>query len=126
MKYYYYYIFFNAYWSSFDLGEKMIPRQNAALYMFLLHMFIANGIIFLINSFGVNFDLVILVIAAALAITLFNRIVLTEKTFNKLFKNYEFITEKSKRSRLTLFFVIIGVAGCINILGAMLFALNDV
>ncbi len=124
MKYYYYYVFFNAYWSSFDIGERTIPRQNAGLYMFLFQMFTVSGIIFLINGLGANFNLIAFIIGVAFAIILSNRIVFSEKRFNERFKEYEFIASKSKKSRLTLFFIIIAIAGCVNIIGVLLFALN--
>ncbi len=125
LGYYFYYIYFNAYWTSFDVGEKTIPRQNAIYYMFLLQLFFINGISFTLVTLGeVKYPVPILLVEV-LTILLINHFALSKAKFNKLNGHFEFISKKPKRSRLKLFWGIIIMAGLINVFGVLFFALQS-
>ncbi|MEP2026642.1 MAG: hypothetical protein ABJH98_15400 [Reichenbachiella sp.] len=126
IKYYYYYIFFNAYWSSFDIGESTIPRQNAILYMFLWEIFLVTGLSSVLGGIGIITNLNTTILPGVAIILLLNYLVLSKAIFDDKFREYEFLSQKSKRKRLSLFFIIIVSAGIINAAGAFLFAFSDV
>jgi hypothetical protein len=122
IKYYYYFIFFNAYWSSFDIGENDVPRQNAIFYMSLLEIFFIGGVSFTLHSFDVINNLNLLILGGVAIMLLLNYTTLSKAKFDDKFDEYKFLYKRSKRSRLSLFFAIIIGVGLLNIVGAFLFA----
>ena len=123
IKYYYYYIFFNAYWASFDIGESTVPRQNAVFYMTLLEVFFVGGVSFMLSGFGININLNIIILSGVAIVLLLNYLTLSKEIFDNKYDEYEFLSGISKRRRLWLFFSIITGTGLLNISGAFLFAL---
>lgn len=123
IKYYYYYIYFNAYWTSFDIGEKTIPKQNAGFYMSLLEIFLIGGVAFMFSALGININLNIIILSGVAVVLLLNYLTLSNEIFDRKYSEYEFLSRVSKKRRLWLFFSIIVGTGLINITGAFLFAL---
>lgn len=122
ISYYYYYIFFNAYWTSFDIGEKSIPRQNAIYYMTLTKIFILSSICFLISSTGVKFNLVYAIIIGVVLVLILNHFLLSENIFNRKYDGFSFLKEVSKKRRMILFFGLFGVTAVLNVIGVYLFS----
>lgn len=123
IKYYYYYIFFNAYWSSFDIGENTVPRQNAVFYMSLLKIFCTGGISFLLFSIGAVTNISITILAGVAIILMLNYLLLSKKVFDKKYDDYRFLSKTSRKERLWLFFSVIIGAGILNVIGAFVFSL---
>ncbi len=123
VKYYYYYVFFNAYWASFDIGESTVPRQNAVFYMTLLEIFFLGGVSFILSGLGAAIDLNIVILIGVAFILILNSLTLSKGVFEDKYSEYEFLSGFDKRRRLWLFFSIIIVTGAINIIGAFFFAL---
>ena len=123
IQYYYYYLFYNAYWTSFDIGEKTVPRQNAVYYMSLLELFLLGSISFGLYSIGVPININISVAVGVAIILLLNHFALSKAKFNDYFNKYKFISKKTRKQRMWLFFTIISFAGALNVFGAFLFAL---
>ncbi len=123
IKYYYYYLFYNAYWTSFDIGEKTVPRQNAVYYMSLLELFLIGSISFGLYSIGVPININISVAVGVTIILILNHFALSKDKFNDYYNKYKFISKKTRKQRMWLFFTIIALAGALNVFGAFLFAL---
>lgn len=123
IKYYYYYIYFNAYWSSFDIGESTVPRQNAGFYMSLLEIFFVGGVSFTLSAFGININLNVVIFSGVATVLLLNYFTLSKEIFDNKYGEYEFLSRVSKKRRLWLFFSVVVGTGLINITGAFLFAL---
>lgn len=120
MSYYFYYIFFNAYWTSFDIGEKSIPRQNAVYYMTLLEIFILSSISFSISRLGFEFNLVYAIIIGVVLILIMNHFLLSERVFQRKYDEYLFLKEISKKRRMIIFFGLFGMAGILSVVGIYL------
>ena len=116
---FYLFLLYNAYWSSIDMGEKHIPKENAILYMVLTKFCLLTGTVYLLKAFSVLDDiklptyLVIGIIVLVYAISL--------KKFESQVKNYEFISRKKKKNRLQLFFSLISISWLYFIIGLYLF-----
>ncbi|MBX2966557.1 MAG: hypothetical protein KF845_10455 [Cyclobacteriaceae bacterium] len=120
IKYFYYYIFFNAYWSSFDMGERSVPRQNAVLYMMIIKVFFISGILFLVEKLGVPFNIMYALIIGVTLILILNRLLLSENSFNEKFDEYSFLKGVSKAKRMMLFWGLFGISTMLNIVGVYL------
>lgn len=115
ISYYYYYLYFNAYWASFDVGEKSIPRQNAIYYMCIVKIFIFVGILFGVASRHQYLPYFLIVGSGLIA--LLNHFLLTEDIFKAKFDAYSFLQHTSKRSRLTVFFGLVVLAAMLQLAG---------
>ncbi len=122
IRYYYYYAFFNAYWTSFDIGEKSIPRQNAIYYMTLLKIFILSSISFSISAVGFEFLLVYAIIAGVVLILIMNHFLLSEKIFQRQYADYYFLKGVSKKKRMIIFFGLFVLCGIFSLVGICLSA----
>ena len=124
MRYNFYFIFFNAYWTSFDLGEKRIPRQNANYYMLLVMLFTYSGILFNLVAFEiVHCNMKWPLLAGGAGILGIEWILLSESIFRKRFESYAFIREFSRKRRLFIFFTVLALTALFNIVGAFAFAI---
>lgn len=123
IKYYYYYVYFNAYWASFDIGESTVPRQNASFYMLLLEIFLIGGISFWFSALGISINLNVIILSGVAVALFINYLTLSKDIFDSKYEEYKFLSKLSKRRRLWLFFSIVLGTGVINITGAFLFAL---
>jgi predicted CDP-diglyceride synthetase/phosphatidate cytidylyltransferase len=125
ISYFYYYIFFNAYWSSIDVGEKSMPRQNAVHYMAMVKIFVLSTICFSLSSTGIKFNLTYSLIAGILLILTLNHKLLSEKIFKKKYDRYSFLKEKSKRRRMLLFVGLFVISATLSTLAVYLFVLES-
>lgn len=123
MRYYFYYIFFNAYWTSFDLGQIRIPRQNANYYMILTMIFLLSGLLLNLAGLGIlqtNLTWPFLIGVGLILVA--EQVLLSKNIVEKRLKSYEFIKAIPKKKRLSLFFGLLIFAGVFNISGAFIFA----
>ena len=124
MKNWFYFLFFNAYWASLDLGQTRIPRQNANYYMTLMMLFICGGILLGLGGLRViNFNLTLPLLVGVGVILFIERIFLPKDIIERKSAEYEYIKSFSKRERLFLCFGPLIFAGVINVCGGFVFAL---
>jgi hypothetical protein len=125
MSYYFYYIFFNAYWTSFDLGRTRVPRQNANYYVMLTSIFFLSGALLTLAGLGVfTFNPTWPFLIGIALIFFIEQLLLSPAIFERRLNEYEFIKDVPKGKRFALFFGILIFAGIFNVFGAFVFALN--
>jgi len=124
IKFFYYYVFFNAYWTSFDLGEKTIPRQNAVYYMNLVGVFILSFCYFATVNLGVSFGFGYIIISGGCLLYIVNLSLFSEKKFQEFYSEFLFLKNYKKTKRYILFFTIAGVPAVLNLVSAFVFSLK--
>lgn len=115
MKYCYFYIFFNAYWSSFDVGEKQVPRQNAMYYMGIMKVLI---LILIMNTlkglYGELLPFSSYFMIISITVFVFNYFVFSKKMVDNNIERYKFIEQSKKSKRLMIlaipFVILAGLA----------------
>ena len=103
IRYYYYYLFYNAYWTSFDLGEKTIPRQNAVHYMNIVKVFLWVSIVNILMYADISVPYVYLFFAGVITIFFIDYHLLSKNVFKSYYDKYVFIRQKRKGERLRVF-----------------------
>jgi hypothetical protein len=61
ITYSWWYLFYSAYWTAFNLGEKEVPESNAIYFFNLLIGFHIFGVMQLLKFFGYDFPIVVLI-----------------------------------------------------------------
>ncbi len=119
IKYYYYYLFYNAYWTSFDIGEKTVPRQNAVYYMNVIKIFLWISIVNLLAYSEIGIPYMYLFIVGAVIVFLTDHYMFSKNVFKSYYDEYIFIKQKRKKDRLQVFWItfIISVTSCIATAG---------
>ena len=123
MGYYFYYIFFNAYWASLDLGQERNPRQNANYYIILTMIFMLSGLLLSLAGLGIlQSNLTWPFLIGVGLILAAEQVLLSKNIVEKKLRSYEFIKAIPKKKRLSVFFALLIFAGVFNISGAFIFA----
>lgn len=123
MTYFFYFIFFNAYWASFDLGESTIARKNAVYYMSLSMIFLLSAFVFGLSNLGFSINLTWCIVIGVAVILIVNHYLLSKEIFDRKYDQFKFIESYSKKKRIIIFFLTIGLAALTNLLCAFIFAI---
>ena len=102
-KYYYYYIFFNAYWASYDLGEKDLPRQNAIYYMSVIKILLIGLLYNIIKLYVEDLSVLAFIGLGSIIVFLVDHLLFSKKNVDANYTKYLFIKDSKKSKRQILF-----------------------
>ena len=100
------YIFFNAYWSSFDVGERQVPRQNAMYYMGIMKVLILILTMNILKEvYGEALPFTAYFLLSSIAVFVFNYFMFSQKMVDENIEQYEFIKQSKKKKRLMILII---------------------
>jgi hypothetical protein len=110
MNYYIWYIFYSAYWSAYELGEKDSPQGNANYLLTIIFGVQLFTICQFLSLFDINFPIFFLVgICVGIPIFINRYYFLRKKRFKEKFNDFKFLRTPAfkKRRYLLLAFIVL-------------------
>lgn len=110
MNYYIWYLFYSAYWSAYELGEKDSPQGNANYLLTIILGVNLFTIFQLLSLFDIKLPIFYLVgICAGIPIFINRYYFLRKKRFNEKFNDFKFLRTPTYKKRRYLLLVFIAL-----------------
>ena len=108
LRYCIWYLYFSAYWTVFNWGEKTKPRNNASNFMSLTILINLSAIYQILVYFGYPVSILFVIFFCALPAFIIPYLLFqSDKVFNLKFKEFEFLRgNECKQKRIIVIFSI--------------------